>query len=382
MCSKIERNLDAFSITPRLHRQELLKHVHHPDFQRLCYVTQIEADLLIPSPSLRALGEVVREVALEHESIQQDIIAGISRPLGYQPSITSQHIEWVDQLNRFHQKAKHIYEELGAWAADYFISQTIGILRAKSTLEENLPTKFKEDVSASLLRVLDKRALVLPPEELSARSNLSSKVETLIAFLTSQDSQEHAGLIFVRQRAVVSVLHRILSTHPLMIAHFRCATFVGLSGSSKRTYKVSELLDLKAQQDTMGEFRAGRKNLIIATDVLEEGIDVIACNLVICFDRPPTLKSFIQRRGRARMQRSKFAIMLPLSDAGSEIDYWQELEAELIKTYQDEERARLMAAYAKNQVEEEMNYRLHVPCTGYVIIQRCLSDPDPLPVPR
>ncbi len=33
------------------------------------------------------------------------------------------------------------------------------------------------------------------------------------------------------------------------------------------------------------------------------------CNLVVCFDRPDNLKSFIQRRGRARMRSSKLYLL-------------------------------------------------------------------------
>ncbi|KAK5548299.1 Dicer-like protein 2, partial [Exophiala xenobiotica] len=55
---------------------------------------------------------------------------------------------------------------------------------------------------------------------------------------------------------------------------------------------------------------AKAKNLIIETDVLEEGIDVTACNLVVCFDVPSNLKPFLQRRGRARQEQSTFAILL------------------------------------------------------------------------
>lgn len=51
-------------------------------------------------------------------------------------------------------------------------------------------------------------------------------------------------------------------------------------------------------------------NVIIATSMLEEGLDVQACNLVIRFDPAPTVCSFIQSRGRARMQSSDFVLML------------------------------------------------------------------------
>lgn len=51
-------------------------------------------------------------------------------------------------------------------------------------------------------------------------------------------------------------------------------------------------------------------NIIVATPILEEGLDVQSCNLVICFDPPKTFCSFIQCRGRARTHNSDFIIMV------------------------------------------------------------------------
>jgi superfamily II DNA/RNA helicase len=57
------------------------------------------------------------------------------------------------------------------------------------------------------------------------------------------------------------------------------------------------------------QFRNGLKNLMISTNVLEEGIDLPACHLVISFDSPDNITSFIQRRGRARQGVSEFVVM-------------------------------------------------------------------------
>lgn len=51
-------------------------------------------------------------------------------------------------------------------------------------------------------------------------------------------------------------------------------------------------------------------NIIIATSILEEGLDVQNCNLVIRFDPSATVCSFIQSRGRARMQNSDYILMV------------------------------------------------------------------------
>ena len=51
-------------------------------------------------------------------------------------------------------------------------------------------------------------------------------------------------------------------------------------------------------------------NLLVATKVGEEGLDIQTCCLVIRFDLPETLASFIQSRGRARMPKSEYAFLV------------------------------------------------------------------------
>jgi endoribonuclease Dicer len=50
---------------------------------------------------------------------------------------------------------------------------------------------------------------------------------------------------------------------------------------------------------------------MVASDVLEEGIDIPKCNLVVKFDTPKNYRSYIQSKGRARYQSSKYYIMVP-----------------------------------------------------------------------
>ncbi|GKA83222.1 endoribonuclease Dicer homolog 2-like protein [Tanacetum coccineum] len=53
------------------------------------------------------------------------------------------------------------------------------------------------------------------------------------------------------------------------------------------------------------ELREGKVNIIVATSILEEGLDVQSCNLVIRFNLSSTVCSFIQSRGCARMRNSE-----------------------------------------------------------------------------
>ncbi|KAL3652076.1 hypothetical protein CASFOL_001757 [Castilleja foliolosa] len=73
----------------------------------------------------------------------------------------------------------------------------------------------------------------------------------------------------------------------------------------------------KEQNAVVDEFRKGKVNIIVATSMLEEGLDVQSCNLVIRFDPSATICSFIQSRGRARMPNSDFVLMVKGDDSSA-----------------------------------------------------------------
>ncbi|KAK5713817.1 Dicer-like protein 2 [Elasticomyces elasticus] len=105
------------------------------------------------------------------------------------------------------------------------------------------------------------------------------------------------GIVFVNQRVVASVLSSLLNVRAAADGKLRCVPSVGNSSFSGRKFAITELINRQSQKQALATFREGRANIIVATSVLEEGIDVQACNVVACFDLPANLKSYIQRRG-------------------------------------------------------------------------------------
>jgi ERCC4-related helicase len=59
----------------------------------------------------------------------------------------------------------------------------------------------------------------------------------------------------------------------------------------------------------LANFKNGTINVLIATNVIEEGLDVSECNLVICVNELVNVKAFIQMKGRARQKDSNFIFL-------------------------------------------------------------------------
>ena len=55
----------------------------------------------------------------------------------------------------------------------------------------------------------------------------------------------------------------------------------------------------------MDDFREGRKNILVATDIAQEGLDIQKCNYVIRYDFVSNEIGQVQSRGRARADKGK-----------------------------------------------------------------------------
>ncbi|XP_057844127.2 endoribonuclease Dicer homolog 3a isoform X2 [Cryptomeria japonica] len=64
------------------------------------------------------------------------------------------------------------------------------------------------------------------------------------------------------------------------------------------------------QQSTLDQFCLGKVNVLVTTNVTEEGIDVQGCSCIIRFDLPNTVRSYIQSRGRARKPESEYVVLI------------------------------------------------------------------------
>ncbi|KAL2832581.1 hypothetical protein BDW59DRAFT_106358 [Aspergillus cavernicola] len=363
----IEANLSSTCTTPQAHRHELLKHTHRPELHRIVFTPLVLECAPRWGGTRKALLEAWGALDLESDPYVKKLRKTSPHGKALQKVLLTGKTYCNEQLKRFVDRAVHICEELGVWAADYFIWVSTEQLRTK-VHDSSVILDLDNEERSYLMNILSQ----LPVPDFNHHSSdpadfpVSPKFEALISFLLSTDETEFSGLIFAQQRATVAVLARLLSVHPSTKDRFRTGGFVGMSTSTNRKDILGDLLTAKMQRDTLDDFRGGKKNLIVATDVLEEGIDVSACSVVVCYNRPPNLKSFVQRRGRARRQHSTYAILLSTEDDNSHLHKWQGLEKVMEEAYQDDQR-RLEELRALETINEDVYARFYVESTGAML---------------
>ena len=71
----------------------------------------------------------------------------------------------------------------------------------------------------------------------------------------------------------------------------------------------SSTLSNTRQSLILDNFRRGTTNVLFATSVAEEGLDVQHCSLVLCYDVPARPLSIVQTVGRARARHAKVLFM-------------------------------------------------------------------------
>lgn len=267
-----------------------------------------------------------------------------------------------DQLKRFVRMANEVNSELGPWTSELYICLCIHKFQAQRQPASGILEDIMEEEKTYISNLLASLPLPVIDIHLNLQDpDLSPKTRQLIGFLAEEMSPDSAVIVFVKTRAAVKLLSVLLTTHPVTKNSVRIGTFVGTSNHQARASNISDLINISDQKETLNDLRHGAKNLIIATSVCEEGIDIAACNLVICFEPPPNLKSFIQRRGRARSTKSKYIIMFSEGQEKALLE-WHQLEAAMKEKYMDD--MRRIQEIERLEAQEDGHREFNIESTG------------------
>ncbi|KXT08533.1 hypothetical protein AC579_5406 [Pseudocercospora musae] len=336
MLQAIESNLNAVTITPKQYRRELETFVHPPEVQNIVYTAPSDAP---PGRLATALTDLARTYDLSTdpyvlELTEQDDEKSRKE---LEKTMMKRKTYCLDQLRALDIRAGFLLEQLGASMADWYVVACIRRFRSGLMSDCVVLPDLSEKEREHLARIFDRMLELAPATPDANRPDVTAKATELMKILVTHANPSLRCIIFVEQRVLVTVLAEWLRGVSELKDQYQIAAFVGTSTSTNRKISVADLVTLQDQTRDLEAFRCGEKNLMIATNVLEEGIDISACNLVICFDPPKNLVSFVQRRGRARQQHSKYFIFSKANDSGK-ANPWALLEAELKRLYSDDTR--------------------------------------------
>jgi ERCC4-related helicase len=110
-------------------------------------------------------------------------------------------------------------------------------------------------------------------------------------------------LLFTQYRSTADVLLEALRA--LQDVEIRSARFVG-----QASREGDKGLSQKEQGELLDRFRAGSINVLVATSVAEEGLDIPSTDLVIFYEPIPDLVRTIQRRGRTGRSHAGRVVVL------------------------------------------------------------------------
>ncbi|OBS17511.1 hypothetical protein FPOA_12004 [Fusarium poae] len=344
---------------PPRRRQELLQYVNKPNISRVLYDVEEHPTR---TPLMQTLQSEYYRMDIAHDPSIAKIRESIDKSDNTGSEILSllmKHGTFSQkQLKSLWNKSKDILAELGPWAADKYISELVNLFLERVDSPTTYSDGWNNEDRTYLAGHLRQVAASPHQPKLPAGHNLADKTNKLIQELLTAD-EDVVGIIFVRSRATANVLCALLKEHPEIRNRYRVGSIVGSATSKIQKQNIYEY-PYSSSTEILQDFRSGAINLLVSTSVLEEGIDVAACNLVVCFDEIATLKSYIQRRGRARKRKSR---MIVLARSTSDMREWDSLESEMKSRYgREREELDRLEIEARTEATSSISYT--VPNSG------------------
>ena len=197
--------------------------------------------------------------------------------------------------------------------------------------------------------------------QLLAKGDEHPKIEELVKIIEIEKTKDEKmkALIFTQFRNTATIISKKLN----QIEGIKSSVFFGQA--KKSTEKGSTGMNQKEQKKMIEDFSEGRINILCATSIGEEGLDIPEVNMVIFYESVPSAIRKIQRSGRtARLMAGKL-IMLITKGTRDETFYYvanakekrmhkaiEEIKGEISKGKLNNQKG--ITEYFKNETEKTL----------------------------
>ncbi len=197
------------------------------------------------------------------------------------------------------------------------LNSAIRLMKALEILDsQGYPTLF-----TYIQKQLDK----LEGKGLTTKESKRLYQQLLQIFETINPKKEHP-----KTQALLEILEELKNQEK----DWKCLIFTNYRNTAKyltqkltqKGYKAATLVGRVKQREQIERIRLlkqGIINILIATQIGEEGLDIPKCNLVIFYDNVPSAVRRIQRLGRTARSHHGKAVILVAKDTMDEKYYWK-----------------------------------------------------------
>ncbi|MEM3585876.1 MAG: DEAD/DEAH box helicase [Candidatus Jordarchaeaceae archaeon] len=289
----------------------------------LPYIKEIKMDWIIVTlpPSFLEIKKILENSLVKRLKIVKE--KGLLESYNIKTVSRKQLILIQNQLAKERQNQPEAFELMAKVAAAIRITHALELLETQGLealqnfffkLEERSKLTGSPRGVKDLLMDDDIAAVRIKIKNLIESRVKHPKIEKMLQIVEEQLSEKPNSriIIFTQYRDSAGKLNEILQGE-----NYQAERFVGQAN------KIGDKgLSQKQQAEIIEKFKQGIYNILVATSVAEEGLDISECDLVIFYDAVPSAIRYIQRKGRTGRKRPGRVALLITKGTRDEAYYW------------------------------------------------------------
>lgn len=182
----------------------------------------------------------------------------------------------------------------------------------RSRVQDLVDSMKKQDAKKMKLAQILNLAASIPDQ---AHPKMTAAVDTILSHFGKEQQQGNASsrvMVFCSLRECVHEIVELLNANEGL----KATSFIGQSAD-----KQGRGLTQKQQKEIIEKFKKGVVNVIVATSIGEEGLDIGEVDLIVCYEAVKDSVRMLQRVGRTGRKRDGRIVVL--MSEGPESSIWQ-----------------------------------------------------------